>query len=1304
MATLVLSAAGAALGGAVGGAALGVSSVAIGRFAGALLGNALDQRILGQGAEARETGRIDRLRLNSASEGRAIPRVYGRMRVGGQVIWATQFQEHVLQSGGGKGGSGAGVRSYSYTLSLALALCEGEITGVSRIWADGVEIAPVGLTLRVYKGDQAQLPDAKMEAVEGAGLVPAYRGTAYVVIEDLDLTQFGNRVPQFSFEIARAAPVDQAGAQSDPTYGTSAVALIPGTGEYALATEPVYYLYSAAEQEAANLNAPSGLTDFETAVAGLQVDLPNCEAVSLIVSWFGTDLRCADCAILPRPEKLDADGSMPWQVAGLARDQAVAVPSVEGRPVYGGTPSDDSILQAIRHLTAQGKAVMFYPFILMEQLANNGLPDPWSDAPDQPVLPWRGRITLSEAPGRSGSPDGTALAEAEVAAFFGTAAASDFTVSPEGVQYSGPEGWTYRRFILHQAALCAAAGGVERFCIGSEMRSLTWIRGADGEFPAVTQLQALAAEARALLGPDVLISYAADWSEYFGYQPSDGSGDRFFHLDPLWADDEIDFIGIDNYMPLSDWREGEDHADAHWGEIYDLDYLAANIEGGEGYEWYYHSPEAADAQIRTPITDGGYNEPWVYRYKDIRNWWGNAHYNRIGGIRQDDPTAWVPQSKPIVFTELGCAAVDKATNEPNKFIDPKSSESTLPKYSSGLGDAYIQHQYLKAMYRYWGEETHNPMSALYEGRMIDMARAYVWAWDSRPYPRFPLNQTLWADGANYDKGHWISGRSTHRSLASVVQEICERAGATEVDVSGLTGLVSGYSVDHLGDARAALQPLMLRYGFDAVEQDGKLLFQMRGTQEITPLDPDGLALSEDTPEGIKHHRAAEAETVARVRITAIEAMGDYDTLSEEAALSDETDASVTTTELNLALRRGEARQVAERWLEEAKIAKDSLQFALPLSGLALGAGDVVTVSPDGGEAQAYRIDRVEQTDRLQYEAVRIEPSLYTPSEIEEDPARLEDYVAPLPVVPLFMDLPLLNGDEDPIAPHLAIATSIWPGNIAVYDSADGDSFALNTTITQRAVVGLLQNDLPAAASDVFDLGAGLEVRLLSGSLSSTDEAGLLNGANLAAIGDGTAEGWEIIQFQQAELIGENLYRLSKRLRGKAGTDALGFAGWPKGSWFVLLDAAVPQITLAAQHRDTQRSYRVGPANLPMDHASFVGAQHRFAGNGLRPYAPVHLRATLQGADIALTWTRQTRIDGALWLGPEVPLGEESEAYVVEIAQGQTLLRQNIVAQASWTYSAAQQIADGAAGLIEIRVAQVSARYGAGASAHLIWAI
>ena len=60
--------------------------------------------------------------------------------------------------------------------------------------------------------------------------------------------------------------------------------------------------------------------------------------------------------------------------------------------------------------------------------------------------------------------------------------------------------------------------------------------------------------ARRSSGRGTTLTYAADWSEYSGYQP--GGGEKFFHLDPLWASDDIDAVGIDNYMPLADWRDG----------------------------------------------------------------------------------------------------------------------------------------------------------------------------------------------------------------------------------------------------------------------------------------------------------------------------------------------------------------------------------------------------------------------------------------------------------------------------------------------------------------------------------------------------------------------------------------------------------------------------------------------------------------------------------------------------------------------------------------------------------------------------
>ena len=1301
MATLVLSAVGASVGASLGGGVLGLSGAVLGRAVGATVGRVIDQSLLGSGSRAVEAGKVDRFRLTGASEGGSIAEVWGRTRVAGQVIWASRFLETTTTSGGGKGGGGAPkTTTYAYSVSLALALCEGEITRVGRVWADGQEIALDTVTMRVYRGTADQLPDPKIEAVEGVGTVPAYRGTAYVVLEDLALAPFGNRVPQLTFEIVRG--VQPGDPTSDLGAGVRAVALVPGTGEYALATTPVHFNSGPGVNTSANVNSPSGLTDFDASLKALTEETPNCGAVSLVVSWFGDDLNVGACQVKPKVEQTEREGvGMAWRVSGVSRSAAEVVPADEGRPIYGGTPADEAVLEAIAAMKARGQAVMFYPFILMEQQDGNTLIDPYSGDVGQPVLPWRGRITTSLAAGVSGTPDKTPAAAAEVEAFFGQAAVSDFSQTADGVDYTGPAEFSYRRFILHYAHLCAVAGGVDAFCIGSEMRGLTRIRSDAVSFPGVEALRQLAADVRSVLGPDVKISYAADWSEYFGYHPQDGSGDVLFNLDPLWADPAIDFIGIDNYMPVSDWRDGDDHADAVWGSVYNLDYLKANFAGGEGFDWYYHAPEAEEIQLRTSITDGAYDEPWVFRYKDLVSWWSNTHHNRPGGVRDAAPTGWVPGSKPIWFTEIGCAAIDKGTNQPNKFLDPKSSESALPKYSSGARDDLLQMQFLRAVFEYWADPANNPEATLYAGQMVDPSRAFLWAWDARPYPFFPGNTELWSDGGNYARGHWLNGRVGARALGSVVAEICESAGVTTVDTSKLYGSVKGYSTSGGETARSTLQPLMLAYGFDAVEREGQLVFKNRNGREDQTLGEANLVLgSEDAPT-ISTTRAPEAEVSGRVRLTFVEADGDYETRAVEAGFPDDAATSVSQSEMPLVLTQAEGMRIVERWLAETRIARDQVQLDLPPSAFGLGAGDVIELNEEGAVG-AFRIDRVEQGASQTIEAVRVESGTYVPSDATEAEVSPRVFVPALPVEAVFLDLPLITGNEADHAPAVAATASPWPGDVAVYRSATGNDFELDTLLTRPAAIGVTESVLPAATAGRFDRGAALRLRLTD-TLQSVSEDQLLAGANRAAIAMPGSDDWEVFQFQTATLVAEDLWDLSLRLRGQVGTDHLASADWPAGAVFVLLDGALADTSIAPSQRGLSQTWRIGAASRPVTDASFTETSRAFEGVGLRPYAPVHLRAATDGAGgVHTAWIRRTRIDGDTWAGLDVPLGEASELYILRIVEAGAIRREATVTTPAFTYTAAQRTEDGVGATFDIEVAQVSDRFGPGPFRRITW--
>ncbi len=209
------------------------------------------------------------------------------------------------------------------------------------------------------------------------------------------------------------------------------------------------------------------------------------------------------------------------------------------------------------------------------------------------------------------------------------------------------------------------------------------------------------------------VGYAADWTEYNGHQPADGTGDVLFHLDPLWSDPHVSFVGVDWYAPLADWRDGGEHLDAltGFGGPYDVAYLATNVAGGEGFDWYYASPADRLAQTRTQIIDGAYDEPWVFRRKDLVGWWSNAHHNRPGGVRKSMPTSWAPGLKPIRFTEFGCPAVDKGSNAPNLFVDAKSAESALPPFSNGDRDDLAQRRALEALLAWFADPAHVPVIA-----------------------------------------------------------------------------------------------------------------------------------------------------------------------------------------------------------------------------------------------------------------------------------------------------------------------------------------------------------------------------------------------------------------------------------------------------------------------------------------------------------------------------------------------------------------------------------------------------------------
>ncbi len=608
------------------------------------------------------------------------------------------------------------------------------------------------------------------------------------------------------------------------------VNLLPSTGEWTYDVVP-YQGRRVTEPAISAVNtyfAPGGSkTDLDYAIDQLQSEFPDCGTVALVVAWFGDSTDASNCKVYPSTTYIGGaferwDGGVwthdVWRCSGLTQTSPGLIPiSSNGSSFsYGGTPSDQSIVRCIRDLKARGLRVVFYPFLLM----------------DAPGFPWRGRIAY---PG----PDISAEATTAAASFLGSASPAQFLRDPVNltVGYTGSStDYSFRRMILHYANLCVVAGGVDLFLLGSELRGLETIRGpawtkagsVDGsgraiwDYPFVAGLIALCDDVRAVFdqaglagdtsGFHNLISYAADWSSWMGYQHQGANG-QWPHLDQLWAHNNIDLVCFDNYLPISDWTTGDGGVDAaNWPYPTPADwpptdpmtvglgldgppaleskaYLKANIEGGEKFNWFYSDsvnlgrgldPNGSDLQVSRPEGDRllqdrqrYYEGQQLLANKQLRWWWNNTHQavydsgDGAGFAPHGPITAWNAQSKSITFTEYGFPTCDRGTNQPNVFFDAKSSESATPFWSiwqmvEGGGflprvNANLVLLALQAIYEYWITDGHNDMSAA-GVKMIEPAFMSVWNWDARPFPVFPIRGDVWGDAGNWPFGNWLGGK------------------------------------------------------------------------------------------------------------------------------------------------------------------------------------------------------------------------------------------------------------------------------------------------------------------------------------------------------------------------------------------------------------------------------------------------------------------------------------------------------------------------------------------------------------------
>lgn len=467
------------------------------------------------------------------------------------------------------------------------------------------------------------------------------------------------------------------------------VNIIPGSGEYVYDTKVQVYK----DGTVINKNNPKDIADSIYNTETLKRNCPNAKWISPVVSWFGFtntyvkegkntrhQLDIANIEIMPAVEHKEERNLDAWRVGKYSRSNTpLILKDSKKRPIYGGTINDESISRYVDYMRNQGYKIMFYPMLFMN------LHD----------KPWRGHIFSSNAD--------------EISNFFH---------KEEG----------YNNFILHYAQMMV--GKIDAFVIGSEFKQLSqtidyrYSYSDPKRYPVVIELINLAKNVKKILGNNTIITYAADWSEYH----HDDTG--FYHLDPLWASDYIDVVGIDAYFPLTNKTKGD----------ITLQEIKEGWQSGELWDFYFDK-------------DGIKKLDPEWGLKQIEHWWKDSHFN--DGIK----TLWQPKMKPIWFTEFGFPSIHMSTNQPNIFWNPESRDGGIPKYSSGNVNYALQMRSIRATLEYW------------QSKNDIIQNMFLWTWDVRPYPAFPEDLKIWSDGSVWSRGHWINGKIEPISHVTLVGNI-----------------------------------------------------------------------------------------------------------------------------------------------------------------------------------------------------------------------------------------------------------------------------------------------------------------------------------------------------------------------------------------------------------------------------------------------------------------------------------------------------------------------------------------------------
>jgi hypothetical protein len=526
-------------------------------------------------------------------------------------------------------------------------------------------------------------------------------------------------------------------------------------------------------------------------------------------------------------------------------------------------------------------------------------------------------------------------------------------------------------------------------------------------------------------------------------------------------------------------------------------------------------------------------------------------------------------------------------------------------------------------------------------------------------------------------------------LSEIVEEICAAAGLTALDVTALDDVVLGYRVPRQMPARDAIEPLRQAFHFDLVEIETQVVAIRRGGDAVFAITADELGVTEsgEPMPLVEPEREQEAALPAEVSVAYDVREADYATGMQQSRRVTTGSRQVVSLELPMVLTDEKAAQVADVLMYDAWAGRTQRKFTTSKRHTRLTPGDVGTVSDGEFTYRVMLLSKLENGPLIEWTARDEEQAAYDPnSAFEVTPGGGGTVVNYGPLQVDLIDLPAAR-DADYASPgfYAAAHGSSFVGGV-LYRSPDGaGSYSALQTINVAATYGTASSVLGAyAGGNTVDEQGSVIVQMERGTLATITRAALLSMGNYALLGE------EYICFRTATLLSANTWRLSGLLRGLRGSvNAMGTHA--VGERFVLLSES-------NVYRIEQELAELVPAQFKaVGYGRTLGdttaQDFTNTGGALKPLPVAHLAAVdIGGGEFKVKWVRRGRYAHTWRDGVDVPLGEDVEAYVVEVFDGGVLTESQTVSVAYATVTAA-------AGDVVV-VQQLSATVGRGYAAEL----